>query len=157
MRFPPHVSFGLARNGCRWPIFARNACITLHRRQKTGAECYGTSADDRNTTSGSTGNEYSTSQMTGSTLLQSRGVLIVDVRVQTAVCAVSVKPEVVVSLPEVVLRDLKWLPPAQIYSDSNDAECEGVFCFDTVSITFVHTAGARIETRLFGRPLQVTL
>ena len=33
--------------------------------QQTGTECYGTSAADRNTTSGSTGSEYSTSQVTG--------------------------------------------------------------------------------------------
>ena len=29
------------------------------------------------------------------------------------------------------------------YSDSDHAECEGVFCFDSVSITFVHMASAR--------------
>jgi len=46
--------------------------------------------------------------------LPSRGFRIVDLRVQTAVFAVSVKPEVVVSRPEVVLRDRKWLLPAQL-------------------------------------------
>jgi len=54
------------------------------------------------------------SQVTGSTSLPSRGFLIVDLRVQAAVFAVSVKPEVVVSRPEVVLRVRKWLPRAQI-------------------------------------------
>jgi len=61
-----------------------NARITLRSRQQTGAECYRTSADDRNTT-GSTGSEYSTSQVTGSTFLSSRGFCIVDLRVPTAV------------------------------------------------------------------------
>ena len=50
------------------------------------------------------GSEYSTSQVTGRTFLSSRGFRIVDLRVQTAVFAVSVKPEVVVCRPEVVLR-----------------------------------------------------
>ena len=100
---------GLVRNGCRWPIFARNARITLRSHQQTGTECYETSANDRNTTSGSTGSEYSTSQVTESTLLPSRGFWIVDLQVQTAVLAVSVKPEVVVSRPEVVLTDRKSL------------------------------------------------
>jgi len=49
------------------------------------------------------GSEYSTSQVTGSTFLPSNGSRIVDLRVQTAVFAVSVKPEVVVCRPEVVL------------------------------------------------------
>jgi len=110
----PHISAsGLARNGCRWLIFALNVRVTLRSRHLTGAECYGTSADDRNTTSGSTGSEYSTSQVTGSTFLPSRGFRVVGLQVQTAVFAVFVKPEVVVFRPEVVLRDQKWHPPTQ--------------------------------------------
>jgi len=69
---------GLARNGCRWPIFACRAPITLRSRQQTGAECYGTSGDDRNTTSGSMGSDYLTSQVTGSTLPLSGGFRIVN-------------------------------------------------------------------------------
>jgi len=86
MRFH-HISIsGLARNGCRWPIFDRNTPITLRSRQQTVA------ADDLNTTSCLTGSEYSTSQVTGSTFLSSRrGFRIVDLRVQTAVFVVSVK------------------------------------------------------------------
>jgi len=59
----------LVRDGCRWPIFARklNACITFRSRKQSGAECYGTSTSDKK--SGSTGGEYSTSQVTGSTFL----------------------------------------------------------------------------------------
>jgi len=99
-----HISTsGLARNGCWWPIFACNACITLRSHQQTGTECYGTSADDRNNTSGSTRNEYLMSQVTGSTCLSSRGFQIVDPRVDMVVFVVSVKPEVVVSRLEVVL------------------------------------------------------
>jgi len=60
---------GLASNGCWWPIFARNARSTLRSRQQTGAERYGASADDQNTTSGSTRSEYSTVQVAGSTFL----------------------------------------------------------------------------------------
>jgi len=55
-----HISTsGLARNGFRWPIFARNAHITLRSRQQMAqsATAHGTSADDRNTTSGSTGSQ----------------------------------------------------------------------------------------------------
>jgi len=75
-----HISTSsFARNGCQWPIFARNAHIALHSRQQTGAECYGTSNNDQNTTSWSI----------------FRGFRIVDLRVQTAVFVVSVKPEVV--------------------------------------------------------------
>ena len=78
----PHISAsGLARNGCRWLIFALNVRVTLRSRHLTGAECYGTSADDRNTTSGSTGSEYSTSQVTGSTFLPLRGFGFVDLPV----------------------------------------------------------------------------
>ena len=34
-----HISIsGLAKNGCEWPIFARNARIRLRSRQQTGAE-----------------------------------------------------------------------------------------------------------------------
>jgi len=89
------VAFG----GLFSPVSAR---ITLRSRQKTGAECYGTSANDRNTTSGSTGSEYLTSYLTGSTFLSSICFQIVDMRVQTAVFAVSDnKPKVVVSRPEV--------------------------------------------------------
>ena len=54
----------------------------MRNRQQTGAECYGTSAHDRNTTSGSTGSKRSTSQVTGSTFLPSTGFRIVDLRVQ---------------------------------------------------------------------------
>jgi len=50
----------------------------------------------------------------GSPRVLSRGFWIVDLRVQTSVFAVSMKPEVVVCRSEVVLRDRKWLPPAQI-------------------------------------------
>ena len=49
MRFLPFSTSGLAENGCRWPIVARSARIILHSCQQTGAEYYGTSADDRNT------------------------------------------------------------------------------------------------------------
>jgi len=38
-----------------WRIFARDARITLRSPQQSGAECYGTSADDRNATSGFNG------------------------------------------------------------------------------------------------------
>jgi len=76
----------------------------LRSRQQTGAEYYGTSADDRNTTSSPMGSEYSTSQVTDRTFLPLTGIRIVDQWVQTAVFAVSVKPDVVVSGPEVVLR-----------------------------------------------------
>ena len=44
--------------------------------------------------------------VTESTVLPSRGFRIVELRVQTAVFAVLVKPEVVVFHPEVVLRPL---------------------------------------------------
>jgi len=82
---------------------------------------------------------------------------IVDLRVRTAVFAVSVKPEVVVSRPEVDLRDRSgFLQPRYSYSD--DAKCEGVVSFDSVSITFVHIAGAHVyRDQVFGRPLQVTV
>ena len=86
-----HISTSrLARHGCRWPISARNARIRLRSRQQTGTECYGTSAYDRNTTFGSTGNEqaYSTSQVTGSTFLRTE-VRIVNLQVQTVVFAFS--------------------------------------------------------------------
>jgi len=73
------------------------ARIMLRIRQQTGAECYGMSADAQNTTSGLMLTEYSTAQVTGSTFLSSRGFWIVDLRVQTAVFAVSIKPEVVLS------------------------------------------------------------
>ena len=118
-----------------------NTRITLRSRQQTGADCYRTSADDRNTTSGSTEMNIWPRRSPG---IPSRGFRIVDLRVQTAVFAVSVKPEVVVSGLELVLRDRKWLPPAEIlwYSDCNHAPCEGIFCFDSVSITFVHIASA---------------
>jgi len=48
------------------------------------------------------------------TFLPSTGFRVVDVRVQMVVFVVSVKPEVVVCQPEVVLQDRKWLPLAQI-------------------------------------------
>ena len=56
----------------------------------------------------------------------------------------------------VVLQDRKWLPRPG-YSDSDHAECEGVFCFNSVSITFVQITGAHAYTGpgFFGRPLQV--
>jgi len=76
---------------------------TGHRRLLS-AQTPGTSDDDRNTTSGSTGSEHSTLKVTGSTFLPSRDIRIVCRRVQTAVFPVSVKPEVVVCRPEVVLR-----------------------------------------------------
>ena len=84
MRFSPYFYFPIGKSDCRWPIFARNARIrpTLRSRQQTGAECYRTSADDRNTTSGSTGSEYSTSQVTGSNFLPFRGFRVVDLRRQ---------------------------------------------------------------------------
>ena len=44
-----------------------------------------------------TGSEYAMSQVTGSSFLSSRDFGIVELRVQTALFAVSVKPEVVVS------------------------------------------------------------
>jgi len=68
------------------------------------------------------------------TFLPYRGFRIVDLRVQTAVFAVSVKPEVVVSRPKVVCetgRGFLW----PRFSDSHQAKCKGVFCFDSVSIT----------------------
>ena len=65
-----------------------------------------TSADDRNTTSCSTGSEYWTSHIIKRTFLPSRGFRIVDVRVQTAVLAVSVKPEVFRT--EVALRPSRY-------------------------------------------------
>jgi len=114
MRFSPYFYFRFGPKSLSVAYFPRSTRITLHSRQQTGAECYGTLADDRNTTSGSMESEYSTSQVTGSSFLTDRGFRIVDLRVQTAVFAVSVKPEVVVSRPEVILRDRKWLPPAQI-------------------------------------------
>jgi len=118
MRFTPYNRFGQKRLSVA-NFRARNALITLRSRQQNGAECYGTSADDPNTTSGSTGNEYSMSQVTGSTFLPctflpSRGFRIVDLRVQMAEFVVSIKPEVVVCRLEVVLRDRKWLPPTHI-------------------------------------------
>jgi len=143
----------LARNGCRWPIFARNARITYVRsRQQTG-----TSADNQNTTSGSTGSEYSTSQVTGSTFLMSSGFRVVVLQVQRQY----------LWFPS----NRKWLPLdwksfcetgsgflRPRYSNSDHAECEEVFSFDSVSITFVHIASTHaLETRLFGRPLQVTV
>jgi len=94
---------GLARNGCQWPIFASNARITLSIVASRLVQNATGRTDDWNTTSGSTGSEYSTSQVTGSTFLPYRGFRIVDLRVQTAVFVVSVKPEVFVSRPEVVL------------------------------------------------------
>jgi len=75
-------------------------------------------------------------------LFCSPDVSVVDRQVQAAVFEVSVKPEVVVCRPEVVFRDRQWLSPAR-YSDCDHAECEGILCFDSVSITFVHIAGAR--------------
>jgi len=64
---------------------------------------------------GLTESEYSSSQVTGSTILPSRGFRIINLRVQSdGMFVVSVKPEVVVSQPEVVLRDRKWLPSAQV-------------------------------------------
>ena len=66
---------------------------TRHRRLLS-AKTPGTSANDRNTTSGSTGSQYSTSQVTGSTFLPSRDFRIIDLRIHTAVFAISVKPEV---------------------------------------------------------------
>jgi len=108
MRSTPHFYVWFGRKWLLVAYFAYNAHITLC----TGAECYGTSADDRNTNSGSMENEYSTSVI-GSTFLPSPNFWIVDLHDQMAVFAVSIKPEVVVSPPEVVLRDRKWLP-AQI-------------------------------------------
>ena len=67
----------IAVGGLFLPVMRVLRCVvTTH--QQTVAECYGASADDRNTTSGSTGSEYSTSQITGSTLLSSRGFRIVE-------------------------------------------------------------------------------
>ena len=114
MRFPPYFYFRFGQKWLWWHMLARNARITLRSRKQTCAECYGSSADDRNTIYGSTGSEYSTSQVTGSNILPSRGFQIVDLRVETAAFAVLVKPEVAVFRPEVVLRDRKWFRPAQI-------------------------------------------
>jgi len=115
MWFPPYFYFWFDQKLLSVAFFARIARITLRSCQQTGAERYKTSADDRNnTTSGSTGSEYSTLRVTGSTFLPSRGFRIVDLQVQTAVFAVSVKPEVVVCRPGLVLRDRKWLFPAEI-------------------------------------------
>jgi len=146
---------GLARNGQQWPIFAWNAHTPLRSHQLTGRECYGTSADDRNTTSCSMRREYLTLKVAGSTFLPSRGFWIVDLRVQTAVFAVSIKLELAVSRSEVVLRDRSgFLRPR--YGDSDDAGCEGAFSLDSISITFVHwRTRTPIETRHFGRPFQV--
>jgi len=75
MLFLPYFYFRFGQKWLsvpRWPIVARNARITLHSRQQTGTECYGTSADNQNTTSGSTGNEYLTTQVTGRTFLPFR-------------------------------------------------------------------------------------
>jgi len=58
----------------------------LRSRQQTGTECYGTPVDDRNTTSGSTGSEYSTSRVTGSTFLPSRGFHIVHLSSDVSIC-----------------------------------------------------------------------
>ena len=60
---------------------------------------------------------------------------------ETVVFAVSVKLEVVVSRPEVILRHWKWLSPAQIYSESDDAECKEV-SVSTLSPLLVHITGA---------------
>jgi len=146
----------LATNCCRWFIFARNARITLRSRQQTGEECYGTSADDWNTTFGSTGSEYSTTQVTGSTFLQFRGFRIVDLRAQTAF-AVSVKPEVVVSIgssfarPEVVSSGPDTATPIT-------PSVKEFFVLTLSPLLLpIQRARARIETRLFGRPLQVTV
>jgi len=92
-----HISTsGLAKNGCQWPIFTCNARITPHSRWRTGAEYYRTSTDNWSTASSSTGSEYSTSQVTGSTLMPFRGFQVVDLRGHTTVFVVSVKPEVIV-------------------------------------------------------------
>ena len=144
----------MARNGCRWPIFARNARITLRIRQETGTECYGASADDRNTTSGSTGCEYSTSRVTGSTFLLSRCFRIADLPVQTTVFAVSVKSEMVVSRPEVVLRDRKWIPPAHTATPITPSMKEFSVSTPSPLLLSIWLAPTR---RLFGRPLQVAV
>ena len=104
------------RFGRKWPsaaYFARKARITWRGRPQSDAECYGTLADDQNTISDFTGSEYSTSHVAGSTFLVSTGLRIVDLEVQATVFAVYVKPEVVVSRPEGVSGDRKWLPPAE--------------------------------------------
>jgi len=93
------------------------------------------------------------SQVTGSTFLPTRGFRIVDVLVHTAVFAVSVKPEVVVSTgcsftrPEVASSGPDTATPMMPI-----AECEGVFCFDSISMTFVHIWRVHtcIETGLLG-------
>jgi len=98
MRFPPYFYFRFGQQWLSVAFFAHNVRISLRSRQQTSA--YGTTADDQNTkfTFGSTGSVYWTSQVSGSTLLpsHSRGFRNNTLRGQTAVFAVSIKPEVVV-------------------------------------------------------------
>jgi len=93
----------------RLNVGSRKQCHTIgHGSLFSNAENLGkiqtlrSSVDDRNATSGSTGSEYSTSRVTGSTFLKSTDRRIVDLEVQMTVFAVYVKPEVVISRPEVV-------------------------------------------------------
>jgi len=101
----------------------------------------------------SRGSEYSTSQVTGSSFLASRGFRIVDLRVQTSVFAVSGKPEVVVSRPEVILRDRKWLLPTQIQRLRSRRVLRS-FLFRLRLHYFCLCIGS---ARSFGLPLQVTV
>jgi len=60
--------------------------------------------------------------------MQSKGFRVVDLLVLTAVFAVSIKPEVVASSPEVVCETGSGFVRPR-YSDSDHAECEEVFLF----------------------------
>ena len=102
-----------------------------------------------------TGSEYSTSHVTGSTFLPCRCFRIVDLRIQMAVFVV--KPELVVSRPEVVLQDRKWLPPAQIQRLRSRRRVKE-FSVSTSSPLLLSTYISGVHApRFFGRLLQVAV
>ena len=146
------------RNGCRWPIFGHNARITLRSGQQTGAECYGTSAD----------------QITGILLpdplnvnirrRMSHGVLfcrpeafgLLTCEFRRQYFAVSVKPEVAVSRPEVVLRDRKWLSPTATVITPSVKEFS-VSSPSPLLFSIYWARTCRPIEACIGRPLQVTV
>jgi len=92
------------------------------------------------------GSEHSTSQVTGSSFLPSKGFRIVDLHASSDGSIWFSSNLKWLSLDRKYFCDTGsgFLRPR--YIDSDDAECDGVFCFDFVSITFVTERGTAAPT-----------
>jgi len=93
-----------------------------------------------------TGSEYSALQVTGSTFLPSRSFPIVDLRVQMAVFALSVKPEVV---PLSMRSSFARPEVASFGPDTATPITPSVKEFSV----WTPSPLQRVKTRLFGQPL----